>query len=158
MVRGCISYGEFYVDTETNSYIGQALIDAYELEESINWLGLCFDKPAVETENFSKFQHEYPHIIHKSLVPTLKTNLYPYALNWADNSKDKNGAIIPKPYETYKSLNEGISFNAYKSLNNCLERRTKEIIDNPKELEKVTERIENTIKFIEYCENYKKSL
>ena len=36
------------------------------------------------------------------------------------------------------------------------ERRTKEIIDNPKELEKVTERIENTIKFVEYCENYKR--
>jgi hypothetical protein len=51
MVRGAIAHGEFYVDSETNSYIGQALIDAYQLEESIDWLGLCLDDTVLHTEN-----------------------------------------------------------------------------------------------------------
>lgn len=158
MVRGGIAYGEFYVDTETNSYIGQALIDAYALEESINWLGLCFEQSVVDTPNFSKFQQEYPGIIHPSLVPTLRTNLRPYALNWADNGRDKNGVATPRFPKPENRLNSGSSFDAYESLRVCLERRKKEIGDNPIELRKVEERINNTIAFIEHCEDSLKSV
>jgi hypothetical protein len=42
-VRGALSYGEFYVDKKQGVFFGKALVEAYEVAESCNWLGfvLC---------------------------------------------------------------------------------------------------------------------
>jgi len=39
-LRGAISYGEFYADTEKFIFVGPALIDAYEYAEKLEMLGL----------------------------------------------------------------------------------------------------------------------
>jgi hypothetical protein len=42
-LRGAITYGEIYVNTEKNIFLGQALTRAYELEESQQWIGVMID-------------------------------------------------------------------------------------------------------------------
>lgn len=170
LTRGGIAYGEFYSDMETNSYVGQALIDAYILEENIDWLGVCFDKSIEQTAAFNKFKVEYPHLIFKSLTPLKSSNEYPYSINWADNEKLEDGTIFQLP-EKYERLNQGISFNSFKSLDDCLTRRITELnklsslnhektstlnIDN--EINKLKLRIDRTVEFIRHCETKIKQL
>lgn len=157
MLRGAMAYGEFYADDETRSYVGQALIDAYQLEEETNWLGFSFHSSVLETNVFQNFFENNQHLIFKSLIPTTKTNDYPFALNWADNSRCENGDYY-QLNSKYFRINEGISFNVYKSLQDCLIRRKKELELKPDELRKVEIRISNTLDFIRFCENKIKTL
>ncbi|MDX1939017.1 MAG: hypothetical protein SFU99_00615 [Saprospiraceae bacterium] len=136
MIRGAIAFGEFYVDMETNSYIGRALIDAHLLNTEINWMGLCFDKTAVETQNFDLFQEKFPRLINLSLSKTDKTNIFPPAVNWAD-----------------KNYLNDINFDALKSLDACLERRSTELKERIEELNEIEKMIQKTKEFIIYCES-----
>lgn len=137
MIRGAISHGEFYTDTEANAYVGKALIDAYRLEEEQNWLGLSLHKDIVGTKNFEKAQKEFSNFIVPSLVPLKKSSEKPYCLNWA------NPAIIEA------------SFNPSKSLDDCLKRAIKSAKNNEKEIKKIKTRISNTKEFIKHYQNAK---
>jgi hypothetical protein len=134
MIRGGISYGEFYVDTKTNAYIGQALLDAYELEERIDWMGLCIDDSAASTENFKLCKNKFPMLIHRSITP-LKgaTAVYPFAVNYAD--------------EDYLGFTE---FSIKRGLRDCLNRKTAELAGQASELAKAVRRIENTQAFFNH--------
>ena len=47
-LRGAISFGEFYADTERSIFIGPALIDAYEYAEKLEMIGLVVTPKARE--------------------------------------------------------------------------------------------------------------
>lgn len=47
-MRGAITVGEFYVDSEKGIYMGKALIEAYHEAESQDWIGLILTKSAEE--------------------------------------------------------------------------------------------------------------
>jgi len=48
-LRGCLCYGDYYVDQEKDIYIGPAIIDAYRLAEKQNWIGYILAPSAVES-------------------------------------------------------------------------------------------------------------
>ena len=133
MVKGAIAHGEFYVDTGTNSYVGKALIDAYLLEEELNWLALGIHKTVEKTEPYKKFSQDYNYIIKCPDIPLKKSDELISCINWADNT-----IIVDTLY------------NPYLALNTMLERKKKELQgeSNKEELEKVKLRIKNTINFL----------
>jgi hypothetical protein len=46
-VRGSIAYGQLNIDNSLNVVVGEALIDAYELEQKQNWLGAVLHENAI---------------------------------------------------------------------------------------------------------------
>lgn len=131
MTKGTIAYGEFYVDMETNTYIGQALVDAYSLNSEVDWMGLCLDETVINTDDFTSFINKNPKLIRKSLTATLNRGIYPLAINWAD-----------------KKYLKDISFNAIRSLDQCLERRRKELVDDQEEIENISRKVNLTKEFL----------
>lgn len=47
-LRGCLNFGRFYADKKRRIYYGSALIEAYKLAESQDWIGYILSKKAVE--------------------------------------------------------------------------------------------------------------
>ena len=133
MLRGAISHGEFYTDPEANAYVEKALIDAFRLEEEQDWLGLSLHESVEKVKDFDKAMKEHKGYIVKSLVP-LKNNPteFPLCINWANK----------KYLDT--------SFNVMKSIELCYKRGLESLKENPKELEKLKQRIKNTKDFLEY--------
>lgn len=134
VIRGSLSHGEFYADPENNAYVGHALIDAYELEEKQDWLGVSLHSSIENTANFIRAQKEFPRLIIQSLEPIKGSSNKPFCLNWID--KD----VISS------------SFNALKSLDDCLNKGLETIKDDPEKAEKLKIRISNTREFIEHCQ------
>jgi hypothetical protein len=54
LMRGAIAHGAFFADPESNAYVGRALIDAYELEEAQDWLGLSFHNSVTALPQFDR--------------------------------------------------------------------------------------------------------
>ena len=131
-LRGALSHGEFYADPENNAYVGQALIDAIELEKKQDWLGVSLHSSIEGSANFIRAQKEFPRLIVQSLVPLKGSSNKPFCLNWID--KD---VIVA-------------SFNVLKSLCGCLNIGLNALKDDPVNTGKLKVRISNTREFIEH--------
>lgn len=130
MLRGAIARGEFYVDPEVNAYVGQALIDAYRLEERQDWLGLSLHESVERLPDFNRALDDHKGFIVRSLVPLLKSEDKPYCINWA------NKKFIDA------------SFNALRGLEDSYRRGLKALQGNPKELDKLKRRYKSTKEFL----------
>lgn len=133
MLRGAISHGEFYADPTANAYVGQALIDAYRLESSQDWLGCSFHPSVVALRQFEVARKVYPNYIVRALVPLRDSTLVPYCLNWADKRHFRN-----------------FSFSAERGLATCEERARRSLRDRPLELAKLEIRMKHTRDFIRH--------
>jgi hypothetical protein len=51
-IRAGIAFGNFDVNPELDMFLGQALIDAYKLGESANWLGIVVDDAVYNNSKF----------------------------------------------------------------------------------------------------------
>ena len=131
MMRGAMSYGEFYADPEANAYVGQALVDAYKLEGMQDWLGFSFAESVANLPQFKRALMKNPTYIVRSLVPLRDTTIIPYCLNWADK------------HQGFASL-----YSTRYGLASCEQRARKALVDNPTELEKLERRIKHTKEFI----------
>jgi hypothetical protein len=56
--RGALSFGEFYVDAANSIYVGKALVEAYELAESQEWIGAVIGQSL--TEDLSEMNRTFP--------------------------------------------------------------------------------------------------
>ncbi len=133
MIRGAIAHGEFYADPEANAYVGQALVDAHDLEGAQDWLSCSLDDSVVRRPQFKRVLKKYPNFIVPALVPLRGNETRPYCLNWADKAQFKH-----------------ISFDAEQGLADCEQRARASLIDNPVELEKLSQRVRNTLEFIRH--------
>ncbi len=133
MLRGAISYGEFYADPEANAYVGQALVDAYQLESAQDWLSCSLDDSVVRRPQFKRALTKYPNFIVPALVPLRGTGARPYCLNWPDIAQFRH-----------------ISFNAERGLADCERRARESLKDDPVELQKLSRRVRNTLEFIRH--------
>ncbi len=133
MLRGAMAHGEFYADPEANAYVGQALIDAYQLEGKQDWLGFSFHDSIVTLPQFQRALDEYPSYIVRALAPLNGSSVFPYCLNWAD--KHQLGDI---------------SFSAERGLSDCERRARKALHDDPKEIAKLDLRMKHTRDFISH--------
>jgi hypothetical protein len=133
LLRGAISYGEFYADPTANAYVGQALIDAYRLESAQDWLSCSFHASVVALPQFERALGKYPNYVVRALVPLRGTTVIPYCLNWADREQFRP-----------------ISFDAEMGLADCEQRARASLHDNPTELAKLDLRMKHTREFIRY--------
>jgi hypothetical protein len=133
MLRGAISHGEFYADPTANAYVGQALIDAYRLENKQDWLGCSFHPTVVALPQFDRARQKYSNYIVPALVPLRGSTVIPYCLNWAD-----------------KRQLHYLSFNAEWGLAECEERARNSLRGNPAELAKLEIRMKHTREFIRH--------
>ena len=46
--RGCLTVGEFYIDTENDIFFGPALVEAYKCAETQQWIGYVLTQQAVD--------------------------------------------------------------------------------------------------------------
>lgn len=134
-IRGALAHGEFYVEPENNACVSQALIDAYELEQKQNWLGMTFHKSIEGSTNFKRAQKEFPLLIIQTQIPFKKRRGEKFALNWT------NKIIGP------------VTFNVMECLDECQERQS-DLIENDDvdEKKKLEIKIAQTKEFIEYCQ------
>lgn len=133
-IRGAISVGEFYADPESNAFVGQALIDAYHLEEQQDWLGVCLHNDIIDTPNFLKAKNEFPRLFVQSQKQTKSSSYKPFCINWIDED------VICA------------SFDALRSLDAILISGLKSLCNEPERAEKFKQRIMNTKNFIKFCE------
>jgi hypothetical protein len=131
MLRGAISHGHFYADPAANAYVGQALIDAYRLENAQDWLSCSFHDSVATLPQFRRALPRYPNYIVQALVPLRGSNAIPYCLNWADRRQFRP-----------------LSFNARRGLDDCEQRARKSLKGNSAELAKLDLRMKHTREFI----------
>jgi hypothetical protein len=133
MLRGAISHGEFYADPEANAYVGQALVDAYQLESAQDWLSCSLDGSVERLPQFRRALTKYPNFVVPALVPLPDSSRVPYCLNWAD-----------------KCQFEHIVFDAERGLADCERRARRSLEGDPTELEKLSRRVSITREFIRH--------
>jgi hypothetical protein len=131
MLRGAMSYGEFYADPDANAYVGQALIDAYRLEGQQDWLSFSFHESVVLVPHFQRALDGYPNYIVRALVPLRGSAVVPYCLNWADKRQFSH-----------------LHFSAERGLDDCEHRARNALRDNAAEIEKLDLRMKHTRDFI----------
>ena len=124
---------KFYADPDANAYVGQALIDAYNLEEAQDWLSCSFHDSVVALPQFDRARQKYPNYIVPALVPLKEPTETPYCLNWADERYFRDR-----------------SFSAERGLADCEQRARNSLRDNPKELAKLDLRMKHTREFIRH--------
>lgn len=133
MIRGAIAHGDFLADPTANAYVGQALVDAYLLEGSQDWLSCSIARSVESRPGFEALRLKYPNFIVKALVPLKNTSDIPYCLNWADSDFFS---------DTY--------FNAERGLADCESKAMISVADNYSEREKLVMRMSNTRMFIRH--------
>jgi hypothetical protein len=98
LLRGAISYGDFYVDKKNSIFFGKALLDAIELEGKQQWIGcsLCKNMDSIVAEYFKSKRADFfgsaktgtlaaitGSIINKYNVPFNDgSNKEQYIINW----------------------------------------------------------------------------
>ena len=130
MVRGAISRGVFRVFREDNIHVGEALLDAHDLAESQDWVGLAVHSGMHDDTNTKRFRAKNPKCLVSYPIP-LKTGVYNgYCVNWVD-----------------KSIS-GWSFFPADQMEECRERALASAAGQPIEIEKIERRIKNTCTFL----------
>jgi len=130
MVRGAITRGPFYVYPEDNIHIGEALIDAYDLAEHQDWVGIAIHEKLKSDPNLLKHQRHYPNCLVNHNIPFKDSRQNGICVNWIDNN--------------INSWN----FSPIKELNECENTALKSAQKNQNEQEKIKRRILNTREFL----------
>ena len=84
-LKGCIAHGKISIDKERQIYFGQPIIDAYLLEEEINYMGIIchnsIDKylNTIKKEDADKWAD---YFLFKCLTPLKSGKITHYNLNW----------------------------------------------------------------------------
>jgi len=81
-LRGAIAYGECVMDRNTRTFIGQPIIDAYELEESQKWIGTAFHESVVNHSSLKKGILQLDEVIQYNIPVKAGIKSTSYALNW----------------------------------------------------------------------------
>src|ERR1041385_4073094 len=130
MVRGAIAKGYFRVFREDRIHIGEALLDAHDLAESQDWVGISLHSSMEDDPHFLRYQKDYPRCLVRYPAP-LKHGVHGgYCLNWLD-----------------KRVQDWDFFPA-DSLEECRKRALASAAGHPEEIKKIDKRIEHTRAFL----------
>jgi hypothetical protein len=131
MVRGAITHGSFYVFPEDNIHIGEALIDAYDLAEDQDWIGVALHEKMKDDPNLIKHQRKYSNCLVNYSIPFKNSWKNGICVNWID-----------------KNINTW-SFSPINVLMECKNKALNSAQGNVYEQEKIKRRIQNTREFLE---------
>jgi hypothetical protein len=81
-VRIGIAGGTFFFNIEESLYAGPALIEAYEIGEAAQWLGIVATENIFKQAADERFHSGSKRIVIESEIPTDKGTLQGHAVNW----------------------------------------------------------------------------
>ena len=109
-LRGAITLGEAVLDSRSNYFLGEPIVEAARLEKSQNWLGLTFGHSAVWSPFLVQLHGtaviEYPPPTKDSL----KEYASPIVVDWPRRWRDKYGEC---PSSKLRELNTDPKFACY---------------------------------------------
>lgn len=126
-LRGGITYGEVYVNASRNIFLGQAIVDAVQLEGKQEWIGIAIDSTAT-TRYSEELLQDYLGPIFEVLLP-----MYDVAMKRGEKKR-------------CQVINWRLNILAEKGI---------EGLFNTSEIENVQVKIDNTLKFAEYLQEQK---
>jgi hypothetical protein len=81
-VRIGVSQGQFFFNIEESMYAGPALIKAYEIGESAQWIGIVTTEEILEQALAAKFMVGKEDLVIRASIPTERGFIAGCALNW----------------------------------------------------------------------------
>lgn len=81
-VRAGIVRGKFFFNIDKSMYAGPALIDAYRLGESAQWIGIVVDESIYSTANKIPLMSGHSSVAIKAKIPHKNSSVDGYAINW----------------------------------------------------------------------------
>lgn len=81
-VRIGVSGGQFFFNIEDSMYAGPALIDAYELGESAQWIGVITTEDIFRRAQAARLKTGVEDVVVPASIPTRQGPVPGYALNW----------------------------------------------------------------------------
>jgi hypothetical protein len=81
-VRVGIASGQFFFNLEDSLYSGPALIEAYELGESAQWIGVATTEAIYAQAKQAGFKSGVQDVVVPAEIPTIDGWIAGYALNW----------------------------------------------------------------------------
>lgn len=107
-IRGGISHGDFYFDEEQNLYCGVPFVNAHELGDEAQWMGIVLDDVVGQhyMEKLEKRDSDKPPLITKWDVPLKEGKIKSeWVVNWPCFMKLNQGVKLPlivdACYETF---------------------------------------------------------
>jgi hypothetical protein len=97
LVRGGVSFGDMFVDLDSNVFVGSALTNAYQLEMKQEWAGVTIDSSIVVSfpslfDSSHKFGKYLDYLFVKYLVPMKRGEVKEeYTINWRWNLTVEKG-------------------------------------------------------------------
>lgn len=118
-IKGAIARGVITCDFPKQLFFGQALIDAYLLEENINYYGILVHHTA---ENAVINSNEINNLFKDIKAPLKSGKISHYELSWyLDDDNMKSDAKIEEINEALKGIRETVSDAPRKYIDNTLD-------------------------------------
>lgn len=81
-VRAGIAHGTFFFNIQESMYAGPALIEAYKLGESAQWLGITTTETVCQRAKAANIQSGTADVVVPAQIPTKEGPQSGYAVNW----------------------------------------------------------------------------
>jgi hypothetical protein len=124
-VRIGIAVGTFFFNFDESMYAGPALIEAYHLGESAQWIGIVTSQEVYRRAIEARLQSGFSNVVTAAEVPVDGGTRPGYAVNWPVILRDSIAAPLPV---TAKQVYEG--FSQYFGAFEALDQRTRQKYEN----------------------------
>lgn len=101
-IRGAIAAGDAILDKATNTFMGKPIVEAHELEDAQDWIGIAFAHSAMWPPLVADMS---PKLIIEYEVPLKKGVAEPIALDWPRFWREYYGGCASSKLETLRSSN-----------------------------------------------------
>lgn len=107
-IRAGVSLGLFFFNIEESMYAGPALVEAYEIGESAQWIGIATSEDVYKKAEQAGLQAGNKDVITPAIIPTKKGFRDGYAVDWPSinpaniSTPEKlHGAMIYTGFDQY---------------------------------------------------------
>lgn len=97
-VRIGLAGGQFFFNLDSSMYAGPALIEAYEIGEAAQWLGIVTTEPICRQAKAANFGSGSDDIVIPAAIPTKQGTVPGYAMNWV--AVYRHDFKVPPPIST----------------------------------------------------------
>jgi hypothetical protein len=114
-VRVGIAVGTFFFNLDESMYAGPALIEAYHLGESAQWIGIVTSQEVFRRASEAKLQSGASNVVSQADIPIDGGTTPGYVINWPVILRDSIAAPLPV---TAEQVYQGFSqyFGAFEAL------------------------------------------
>lgn len=102
-MRVGIAHGTFFFNLEDSMYAGPAFIEAYELGESAQWIGLTTSEAVYRLAGEAAIKSRSESVIIPAMIPLSAGEYSGYAINWPAILERKAGVSLPITAEQFYS-------------------------------------------------------